>query len=147
MRIAFLVLVLANLALFAGSRWLSPQESGGVAAAGAATAGVAAPARILLASERDAAAPKADPATVDGTAPPVAGVVPAGAGVTEAAFVVAGSTAEAPAVAEADLRRCVSMGPFTGLDAAAEAAALLKQDGYEPRQRPAGGPVPDGYMV
>jgi hypothetical protein len=39
------------------------------------------------------------------------------------------------------------MGPFTDLDLTAQATAMLKQDGYEPRQRPASGAVPDGYMV
>jgi hypothetical protein len=39
------------------------------------------------------------------------------------------------------------MGPFADLELIAQATAMLKQDGYEPRQRPARGPVPDGHMV
>jgi hypothetical protein len=54
----------------------------------------------------------------------------------------AGGVAATPAA-----QRCVSMGPFSDSQLTAQATAMLKQDGYQPRQRPANGPVPDGYMV
>jgi hypothetical protein len=43
--------------------------------------------------------------------------------------------------------RCVSLGPFRELDIAAAATLMLKNDGYEPRQRPADGAVPADYLV
>jgi hypothetical protein len=43
--------------------------------------------------------------------------------------------------------RCVSVGPLTDLEAAARVTVLLAELGYSPRQRPADGLVPDGYLV
>lgn len=43
--------------------------------------------------------------------------------------------------------RCVSVGPFNDIDRAASAAALLKQRGFEPRQRAEAGETWAGYWV
>lgn len=42
---------------------------------------------------------------------------------------------------------CSTVGPFTSLDQAAAVTLVLKEGGYEPRQRPATGEVPGGYLV
>ena len=151
MRILFLGLLLANLGLFAWSQWLAPGSSASgaamteVAASAASRAG--APSTILLASERPAAPPTALPSASARTAagPEASGAIPA----ADLAAAPAGATATptSAAGAEVSARRCVSMGPFTELESIAQATAMLKQDGYDPRQRPATGPVPDGYMV
>lgn len=125
------------------------------AAASAAQSAVGAPAADGLATEgasgelaavaadgaaTDAAAPGAADAAQDGgaaataAAAPVAGVVPA---------VATLGSGGAPAAAQ----RCLSLGPFRELDVAAAATQMLKTDGYQPRQRPANGQVPDDYLV
>jgi hypothetical protein len=47
----------------------------------------------------------------------------------------------------ADASACRSMGPFATAESVAQATEMLSRGGYEPRQRPAEGAVPDGYMV
>lgn len=108
------------------------------------------------ASPDAAAAPDtADPAVVAGTpAAASAALVPA---VANAAAVTASGgaagagggpgVAPAPSAAAAATKRCASMGPFADTDMTAQALQMLKQDGYEPRQRSAKGVVPDSYMV
>ncbi|MEZ5459543.1 MAG: hypothetical protein R3E65_09620 [Steroidobacteraceae bacterium] len=123
MRLLFLSLLFANLALFAWTRWLAPGAS-----AAAASPALEVP-RILLAGESPAANAQ-DP-------------VAAAAGAGEAAE---GGDADAAAT-DADGMRCVSVGPMTDLDAAARVNGVLVELGYQPRQRPADGPVPDGWLV
>jgi hypothetical protein len=109
----------------------------------------------------------ADAATtmVDGTAAPAEGTPTATGGLTAVArdgsgtaAGVASPVAGTPAISGAirggasgtaavEARRCMSIGPISELELTAQATAMLKQDGYEPRQRPANGPVPDGFMV
>ena len=123
MRLLFLSLLFANLALFAWTRWLAP-----AGAAAAASPALEVP-RILLASESSATDPQ----------PGVA--APANAGGE-----VQGDAADG-AAADTDSTRCVSVGPMTDLDAAARVNGVLVELGYEPRQRPADGQVPDGWLV
>lgn len=140
MRLAVLGLLLANLVLFAWSQWLSPAAAPAPAVPITAAAGDA-PSRILLASEaptRPPVAATAAPSEGAALAEPADGTPSAAAGLAPVAI-------DANAAVEA--RRCVSMGPFSELELTAQATAMLKQDGYEPRQRPANGPVPDGFMV
>jgi hypothetical protein len=169
MRVAFFALLLVNLVVFAWSQWLSPAADqpapGATASAGAASA--TGPGRILLASERppNASAPAGSAAPAGGAVAPAdaglsdvslegagtataaaAGLASVPAGAAGAGGAAAG-TAAGPGTAAPEAQRCVSMGPFSELELTAQATAMLKQDGYQPRQRPANGPVPDGYMV
>jgi len=166
MRIAFFGLLLANVLVFGWMQWLSPSAAAPVAASPVDRAdgkGAAGERRILLASEAPAstapaaastgAAAPADavsPGSADPLAPAVLEAAGTGTGAGTAAGEIAVASAGAaalPAGSTGELRRCVSMGPFVGLDLAAQATAMLKQDGYEPRQRPTNGPVPEDYMV
>jgi len=168
MRIAFFGLLLANVLVFGWMQWLSPAAAAPVVALPVVLGdgkGGAGERRILLASEApapSAPAPASNEATAPadalspGSADPLApdvrdaagAAIPAATGTPAGEDTVASAAAAAmPAGSAGDLRRCVSMGPFAGLDLAAQATAMLKQDGYEPRQRPANGPVPEDYMV
>jgi hypothetical protein len=147
MRAAFFALLFVNLVVFAWSQWWSPAAAPAATVATAArgsTAAGASPSRILLASERPTA-PAAPPATEQAGLPPAIGTAPADAGLSTVAL--EGGVASPGPAATAEALRCVSMGPFSGPELTAQATAMLKQDGYEPRQRPANGAVPDGYMV
>lgn len=125
MRLLFLSLLLANLALFAWTRWLAP------GAAATATSPALEVPRILLVGESAGAAGLATqaPASIapglatDAAVDPAAGMEPAAS------------------------MRCVSVGPLTDLDAAARVNGVLVELGYQPRQRPADGQVPDGWLV
>lgn len=124
MRLLFLSLLFANLALFAWTRWLAPGS-----AATAASPALEVP-RILLVGESSAgdagAVPAAAPPPVDADSTP---------------------DAAAASAAAADAMRCVSVGPLTDLDAAARVNGVLVELGYQPRQRPADGQIPDGWLV
>jgi hypothetical protein len=122
MRLLFLSLLFANLALFAWTRWLAPGS-----AATAASPALEVP-RILLVGESSAG----DAGAVPAAAPPP---------------VDASTAADAAAAPAADAMRCVSVGPLTDLDAAARVNGVLVELGYQPRQRPADGQVPDGWLV
>jgi hypothetical protein len=125
MRLLFLSLLFANLALFAWTRWLAPGS-----AATAASPALEVP-RILLVGEPAASG---------------AGAAPAAA--TPSIDAEAEAAAEAAALAgAADSMRCVSVGPLTDLDAAARVNGVLVELGYQPRQRPADGQIPDGWLV
>ena len=120
MRTLILLLLLANLALFAWTQWLAPRSD----SEPPATSRAAIP-RFALVGE-----------------PPLA--LPAGA----AAAVAAPAAASAPSAAAAPAASaCVTVGPFANLEEAAKVTVVLKEGGYEPRQRPADGDVPDGYIV
>jgi hypothetical protein len=125
MRLLFLSLLFANLALFAWTRWLAPGS-----AATAASPALEVP-RILLVGESSAGGAGTAPAA----APPAADAEAATAG------------ADAVGAAAADSTRCVSVGPLTNLDAAARVNGVLVELGYQPRQRPADGQIPDGWLV
>ena len=162
-RLAFFGLLLINLMLFAGSQWQSPESSAIASAAGSATTSAAGaragtPSRILLASERastnsaldggagasgDAAAAAPDGSTPGAAAMSTATGEGGAAGASDASMGGAGTAAGGAT----DLRRCMSMGPFADLEMTARVTAMLKEDGYEPRQRPANGAVPDSFMV
>ncbi len=170
MRPAFLGLLLANLLVFAWVQWLAPASTAAtvesVPATSTGPAGVRGrdPSRIVLASERSQTGSAALPALVQMPATTAQAGMPVLAeegsmaepgSVTASAAEGSGSGASAVALAgggatarvATELRRCVSIGPFIELDATARATAMLKQDGYEPRQRPANGAVNDGFMV
>ena len=143
MRNLFLTLLLANLAVFAWGQWLAPRDA---ASSGSAPA-LEVP-RILLASE--APTPAAAPAAAAASATDAAGsAAPEGVAPGEASPDAADSAAAgAPGAAvPADAARCVSVGPLVDLDAAAKVTGILVQSGYSPRQRPADGEVPDGFVV
>ncbi len=125
MRLLFMMLLLANLALFAWGRWLAPGED-----AAAASPALEVP-RILLAGEKGAA--------------PAAAARAAAAPGPEAA--PDGATPDPAAAAAAPADRCVSVGPLVDLEAAARVTKVLVELGYSPRQRPADGLVPAGYVV
>jgi hypothetical protein len=131
MRLLFLSLLFANLALFAWTRWLAP-------GADSATSSPALEVpRILLVGE---------PAPAGATVADDGGAAAAAA----AADATSGSAAPPPtdpAAAAVDATRCVSVGPVTDLEAAARVNAVLVELGYQPRQRPAEGRVPDGWVV
>ncbi len=133
MRLLFLLLLLANLAFFAWKQWLAPTST----ATPAASAALDVP-RILLAGESPP--PAAPPApTADGSIDPSGSAEPSAPAGEVAA--VAQSASDTAAT------RCVSVGPLTDLEAAARVTRVLVDLGYSPRQRPADGLVPDGYLV
>lgn len=140
MRLLFLSLLFANLALFAWTRWLAP-------AADAATSSPALEVpRILLVGEP----PPAAAAPADGAAAGAEAASPADASAEATAGAAGGSAEPSPAdplAATADATRCVSVGPVTDLEAAARVNGVLVELGYQPRQRPADGQVPDGWLV
>lgn len=176
MRLAFYALLLANLGLFAASQWFGPQRpaaapsaaTGGAGAPrrillsnerppppAAASAGAGAATDPAMVDDSIVAASAEGDTVATGDAAAAGDAVAAGAadatslGNAAAAGVVpAMASASAGAGAGAtSAQRCVSLGPFRELDIAAAATAMLKKDGYEPRQRPANGPVPDDYLV
>lgn len=129
MRLLFLLLLLANLALFAWTQWLAPAPT----ASPGAGAALKVP-RILLVGE---------------TPPAAAAAVPE-PDASSAATIEAGADGSAGADTppqDAAAGRCVSAGPLTDLEAAARVTRVLLDLGYSPRQRPADGLVPDGYIV
>jgi len=154
----------------AASAVAAPLAADGTAGAGAVDAGGAT--GMPLADADPATDPANPAATATVPAAAAAALVPAvgdaasgagagsgsgagnGAGTGTAAPVAARVTpvvATAPAVATplaaASAKRCASMGPFDDAEMTAQALQMLKQDGYEPRQRSAKGAVPDSYMV
>jgi len=135
MRLLFLSLLLANLALFAWTRWLAPG-----AAAATASPALEVP-RILLVGESGQSGSGADADAATGTDASATG---AASDTPDAA--AGAATGEAAAMA-ADTTRCVSIGPVTDLEAAARVNGVLVELGYQPRQRPADGQVPDGWLV
>lgn len=126
MRALFLVLLLANLALFAWAQWLAPAP----VATPAAGAALEVP-RILLVGEAPSAVMAAVPEP----------------GSSSDAPTVDGTEESAADPQEAAAGRCVTVGPLADLDAAARVTRMLVELGYAPRQRPADGLVPDGFAV
>ena len=60
----------------------------------------------------------------------------------------AGAATEAPSVPlPADVKRCITVGPFSDVAEAAHAAATLRVGGYQPRQRVAEGEIWAGVWV
>lgn len=145
MRLLFLSLLFANLALFAWTRWLAPGANAATSSPALEVprillVGEPAPAGAAAAAEGGAAG--ADPAgSADANGDAMAGATANAAG--EGA---AGSPAD-PGAAAAEATRCVSVGPVTDLEAAARVNGVLVELGYQPRQRPADGQVPDGWLV
>lgn len=142
MRGLFLTLLSANLAVFAWGQWLAPRDASGSGSAPALEVP-----RIMLASE--APAPTAGAPAVDaegGTS--VDSATAAGESAPDEAASGAGPAA-GPGEGEdpAEAARCVSVGPMVDLDAAAKVTGILIDSGYAPRQRPADGQVPDGFVV
>jgi hypothetical protein len=177
MRVAVLGLLLANLVVFGWSQWLAPGAgtaapvlpvtAGAPAPARILLAGEAPGSQgpaAAVASAVSAAVPTAGQDSIPaagaaGGEATTLGAMPAVATPSGAASGAAATPASAGAVAatatpvavNAALAtpaiRCASMGPFTDAELTAQATLMLKQDGYEPRQRVANGAVPDGYMV
>ena len=142
MRGLFLTLLSANLAVFAWGQWLAPRDASGSGSAPALEVP-----RIMLASEAPApasAGPAADAAGGVSAEAATAGGEGAPDAAGPGAAPVAGSgVGDNPAEAA----RCVSVGPMVNLDAAAKVTGILVDSGYTPRQRPADGQVPDGFVV
>jgi hypothetical protein len=116
-RAAFFVLVFANVAFLAWSKWIAPPAS---KPAPAPTQNLP---RLELASD-----PKK---TADAAA--------------AAPDITAGETT--PTALAADARRCVSLGPFADLTRAARAASILRERGFDPSQRAEEGDTWAGYWV
>jgi hypothetical protein len=124
-RVAFFVLLLANLAFMAWAGWVDTPRQ-------AKPADDTSPLpRLKLVSEMPAAKPQGS--ATSGTVQKMALTPSPG-----------GSTSAAP---PPDLTRCVSVGPFNDVDVAARAAGALKSRGFEPQQRAAAGVTWDGYWV
>lgn len=137
---------------------LLASERPAAAAASAAAASGAETAAVVAAVDDAAASGTPEGSVTDGgdaaagampvasEATPASGAA-AAAAVAPVASVVPAVATTAVTAAQAGAPRCVSLGPFRELDVAAAATLMLKRDGYEPRQRPARGPVPDDYLV
>ena len=132
MRNVVLALALLNLAFFAYTVWIDqPPVS-------AADAAPALP-RLLLASEF--------PQTHSAARGAVPKAAEASAGVESSV-----EGAPLPPVAQANTQPaegpgCVAVGPFVDIEVAGRAASVLKERGFEPKQRAATGEIPDGYWV
>jgi cell division septation protein DedD len=148
-RIAFIVLVLANLGFMAWAVWVDTppqvQTSNSTSrlprlklVTEAAPPRARSGGQAASANKVSSTSPPADPATA---APAVDQSVPAGA--TNAAGEPAG-TSEQPI---AQVQRCVSVGPFNDLAVAARAASALHSRGFAPQQRAAEGDVAQGFWV
>ena len=123
MRVAFFVLVFANLVFLAWAGWVdTPKET----RTSDATARLP---RLKLVSE-DAPPPQSNQS--GGAVHKMTMTVPDGA--------PAGATA-------GQFTRCVSVGPFNDIDVSAKAAAALQARGFAPQQRGAAGETRDGYWV
>lgn len=137
MRIVFFGLLLVNLLVFGWSQWLAPAPAAPLVASPPESVTTT---RILLANE--------PPPASFGAAAPVAAAGSGSAGSAgSAATADSGGATSAALATPAVARRCVSIGPFADAERTAEVTAMLQQDGYQPRQRTASGPVPDSYMV
>jgi len=123
MRNLFLILVLANLAFAAWSRWFAPGPDG-LDLDDASPVG-----NITLVSELD-----------DGAAPESAATA-------SAAQVSPASGMPPQAATAARESRCVSLGPFRELSQAATAASNLRSGGLKPTQRVGEGDIWVGYWV
>jgi hypothetical protein len=150
MRNLLLALILANLAFAAWHRWYSPQ----VPARPSAEREFG---EIMLASEFADANPPLEIATVridDGPAIEPGGPAPSAAptepppGEEVVGATSAAAAAPPPAVTESSPgAMCTSIGPFRELSQVTSAAANLRADGHEPRQRAGEGEVWSGYWV
>ncbi len=125
MRVAFFVLLLANLAFMAWAGWVDAPRQAKTAD------GTPRLPRLKLVSEMPAAKPQSS--ATSGTVQKMALTGPPG-----------GSSSAGP---PPQPTRCVSVGPFNDVDVAARAAGALKSRGFEPEQRAAEGEIWDGYWV
>lgn len=136
MRTAFFALLFANLAFLAWAGWVdTPQQ------AKAADPNAHLP-RLKLVSEAQAgqrAAP--DNQAADGSVRKMTLTTPA------AVPGAAGVSPSLPLPPAADPARCVSLGPFNDVDAAARAAGALRASGFAPQQRARPGETWDGFWV
>jgi hypothetical protein len=124
MRTFFFSLLLANMAFYAWSHWISPHDSN---AAPGDAAGVP---KLVLATEAKVAMPEAPAASAsNGDAP------------------TAPSTTTVAASTPASEARCVSLGPFQQLAELAHVSAAMREAGYEPRERVEEGDQVKGYWV
>jgi len=57
------------------------------------------------------------------------------------------TTDASPKTMSHEAQACLSLGPFSDVNNSAEAAALLKQKGFDPKQRAEAGDTTDGYWV
>lgn len=121
MRVVFLLLVAVNLIYLAWAGWIDEPAP----APPAPVSSDSLPALVLL-SEDIARRSAGSPASA------AAPVVPA--------------VAQTASASEPD-GRCVSVGPFGDLAQAASAAALLRERGFDPRQRAEAGETWQGYWV
>jgi hypothetical protein len=124
MRTFFYSLLLANMAFYAWSHWVSPHD--GNAAPGDA-AGVP---KLVLAAEAKIATPETPAASANNSDAPAAP-----------------STTAMAASTPPNEARCVSLGPFQQLAELAHVSAAMREAGYEPRERVEEGDQVKGYWV
>jgi hypothetical protein len=124
MRTFFFSLLLANMAFYAWSHWVSPHDA--IMAPDDAT-GVP---KLVLAAEAKAATPEVPEASANNSDAPAAS-----------------STTVATANAQPNAARCVSLGPFQQLAELAHVSAAMREAGYEPRERVEEGDQVKGYWV
>ena len=149
MRIAFIVLVLANLGFMAWAVWVDtpPQVQ--------TSNSTSRLPRLKLVTE--AAPPRAQSGgqaasanKVSNTSPPADAAI-ASPAVEQAAPAGATNAAGGAAVASeqpmAQVQRCVSVGPFSDVAVAARTASALHSRGFAPQQRAAEGDVAQGFWV
>jgi hypothetical protein len=120
-RVAFFVLVFANLVFMAWAGWVDTP-------------------RQPKTSDTNAHLPQLK--LVDEVAPAQQGNQ-AGGSVRKMAMTAGGSAVSAVG----EVTRCVSVGPFKDIDVAAKAAGALQARGFAPQQRGATGETADGYWV
>jgi len=145
-RIAFIVLLLANLGFMAWAVWVDtpPQTQ--------TSDSTARLPRLKLVTE--ATAPRAQTGGESAVANKVSNTPSAGAAIASPAVdqsAPSGNTAGDPALTAAQptaqIQRCVSVGPFNDLTGAARAASALQSRGFAPQQRTEEGEVVDGFWV
>lgn len=123
MRVAFFVLLFLNLVFMAWAGWVDTPRQARTTDANARLP------KLKLVSEMPAASRQGNQA--DGA-------------VRKMAMTTVGSP---PPVAPAVATRCVSVGPFSDIAAAARAAGSLQARGFMSQQRAAAGAIWDGYWV
>jgi len=133
-------LLLANAIYFLWARGIAgPPDTG---AAGAASS-------LKLVSEAPAnrEAPGSAPAAALVPATGLVAGSSANAGAAHAVAAAGTSTTAVPSALLSDVKRCITVGPFSDVAEAAHAAATLRVGGYQPRQRVAEGEIWAGVWV
>ncbi|HMD72931.1 MAG TPA: hypothetical protein VKG05_03630 [Steroidobacteraceae bacterium] len=134
------LLLLANAIYFLWARGIAGPPDGG-------ELGVTSSLKLVSEAPASREAPGSAPlaAPVPATGP--AALSAADAGAAHALSAAGAAATAAPSALLTDVKRCITVGPFSDVAEAAHAAATLRVGGYQPRQRVAEGEIWAGVWV